>query len=89
MGLKNKCFIAEFASFQTYELIDDMLCDDGGIVKHLLTLCQSTNNDAYLSPGHLSQINKLLTKAMYPREIKNGPKPLGTMHYCATHDFRT
>ena len=89
MGLKDKCFLAEFAPYPTCELIDDMHCDDGGIVKHLLTLYQSTDNDAYLSPGHLSQINKLLTKARYPREIKNGPKPLGTMHYWATHEFRT
>ena len=32
MGLKDKCFLAEFAPYPTCELIDDMHCDDGGIV---------------------------------------------------------
>ena len=89
MGLKDKCLLSEFAPYPTCELIDDMHCDDGGIVKHLLTFYQSTDNGGYLSPGRFSQINKLLKKARYPREIKNGPKPLGTMHYWATHEFRT
>ena len=42
MGLKDKCFLSEFAPYPRCELIDDMHCNDGGIGKHLLTFYFST-----------------------------------------------
>ena len=80
IGSKDKCFLSEFAPYPRCDLIDDMRCNDGGVGKHLLTLYFSTAYPAYLAPCYISQINKILIKARYPREIKNGPKPLKSMH---------